>query len=271
MHLISVDLPAPLSPSSASTSPAWTSRSTPSSASDRAEALRRTPHREDRRVGSRSCVPRTRAAHAERGSRAHREGRPPRRRARSRGRSRSAGRRRRRCAGSARCGSRRSSSAPTRALPTLPRPPANAAPPMITAAIESSSASSPKVGDPDAVWLAVIRPPNARSEPAQHVDRDQHAVDRNRLSGGRLPGSRRRRRASDPRPSLVVSTSTDDREPEHDEERVRQPSDRARRARRRRPAYRESNVPSASQSASPRATLRVASVTMNGCGIRPHT
>ena len=30
MHLISVDLPAPLSPSSATTSPRWTSRSTPS-------------------------------------------------------------------------------------------------------------------------------------------------------------------------------------------------------------------------------------------------
>ena len=39
-------------------------------------------------------------------------------------------------------------SAPTRALPTLPRPPRKLAPPMITAAIESSSASEPDVGEP---------------------------------------------------------------------------------------------------------------------------
>ena len=38
--------------------------------------------------------------------------------------------------------------APTRALRTVPRPPRKLAPPMITAAMESSSAKFPEVGEP---------------------------------------------------------------------------------------------------------------------------
>src|SRR5581483_9404185 len=55
--------------------------------------------------------------------------------------------------------------APTRALPTLPRPPANAAPPMITAAIESSSARSPAVGEPASMRPAVSNPPTPAARP----------------------------------------------------------------------------------------------------------
>ena len=68
--------------------------------------------------------------------------------------------------------------APTSALPTFPRSPANAAPPMITAVIESSSARSPVLGDPGIHEPRGEEPADAGRETAQGIDGHEHTPDR---------------------------------------------------------------------------------------------
>ena len=151
MHLISVDLPAPLSPSRASTSPARTSSATSSSAST---------------APKRFVTSRTASAGASRPRWALMPSAPP---------GRTLKRSSTRAAQDVQLDREQDHDADGHQLvegvdveqvedvaddadqrtrrsarwPTFPRPPANAAPPMITAAIESSSASSPKFGDPE--------------------------------------------------------------------------------------------------------------------------
>ena len=90
-------------------------------------------------------------------------------------------------------------SAPTRALMTVPRPPRKLAPPMTTAAMESSSASSPNGGRAGIEPAGRDDPGDAGHQPAQDVHRDQDPVDRDARPPGAPRGSRRRRRSSGPR------------------------------------------------------------------------
>ena len=88
--------------------------------------------------------------------------------------------------------------APTSALPTLPRPPANAAPPMITAAIESSSASSPAVGEPESMQPCGEQAADTGREAAQRIDGDEHAPDGDAGAAGCVGIPADARRASVP-------------------------------------------------------------------------
>ena len=69
-------------------------------------------------------------------------------------------------------------SAPATTPATPPRPPKKLAPPMMTAVIASSSSSCPAVGEPASVRPGDEHAGDARREAAQHVGRQQHAVDR---------------------------------------------------------------------------------------------
>ncbi len=61
---------------------------------------------------------------------------------------------------------------------TVPRPPRKLAPPMMTAAIESSSARLPDVGEPALSRPDVMIAGDAGQQAAQHVHRDQHRLHR---------------------------------------------------------------------------------------------
>ena len=143
MHLISVDLPAPLSPSSASTSP-WSHLEV--------DAV-------ERQHGAEPLGRRARAMRRGRSCQRRLEHPEP---LLERGRGSRRSRRPATMTTPMTIGWRNAStlsrfiplritpiiSAPTRALATVPRPPRKLAPPMITAAIESSSARLPAVGEP---------------------------------------------------------------------------------------------------------------------------
>ena len=60
---------------------------------------------------------------------------------------------------------------------TVPRPPKNEAPPMITAAMASSSMPMPALGKPELVRPASSKPGEAGEEAADDVDIDEHAID----------------------------------------------------------------------------------------------
>ena len=160
-------------------------------------------------------------------------------------------------------------SAPTSALATLPRPPRKLAPPITTAAIASSSARSPKFGEPALSRPEVMIAADPGRQPAQHVDGDEHRSHRDGRRGGRPPGCRRPRRSSDPTPggwsgrrraAPVRGRGT--------------PSRGASRSSRRRWSGRSRASPACgcppdSHSASPRAMLSVARVMMKGWGSLP--
>ena len=164
-------------------------------------------------------------------------------------------------------------SAPAITLTTRPRPPKKLAPPMITAVIASSSSSWPACGEPASVRPATRIAGDAGRQPAQHVDGEQHAVDRDAGPARARPGCRRPRRSSGPtacaraarRRAATASTATSSTgtgmpadgagaERPHDR---RQPGLRLRRPRPRARA--------------PRTMPSVPSVTMNGFITRPAT
>ena len=68
-------------------------------------------------------------------------------------------------------------STPANTPSTVPRPPKKLAPPMMTAAMASSSAPMPRLGKPAAGAAGQQQRGEPREEARRGVDEDQHAVD----------------------------------------------------------------------------------------------
>ena len=139
---------------------------------------------------------------------------------------------------------------------------------MITAAIESSSARSPAVGEPPSISPAVKEPADAGGKTAQHVDRDEHAAsgDARPARGFGITADRIQPAAPT---SQVVRASVAIATPATDEDGIRNPVDGSAADGLHALRHPGDERPVGGPQRKPRTMLSVASVTMNGCGTRP--